>query len=414
MSDSVPESIAIVGANLAGGRAAEELRRSGYEGRLVLIGEEPWPPYERPPLSKEFLWNGGVPPDPFFLHDEAWYRNNAIDVRLGMRADALDLAGGGVQLASGELVRADRIMLATGASARRLPVAGAEAENVHHLRTRSDAEGLVAALRPGARIVVVGMGVIGAEIAASARKLGCEVTAIEPGAAPMARMLGARFGTWLAGLHEAQGVSLRLGVVPEALVVDDGWVRAVDCSDGSRVDCDAVVVGIGVAPRVELARAAGIATGNGIIVDRACRTSHPAVFAAGDVADQPGFFGGRARLETFQNASDQATAAAQAMLGRPVEYVSSGWAWTDQYDVNLQVVGRVGDGLSTVIRGSAEARDFSVFCLEGNVVVGALTVNRPRDMSAGRRMVERRHVVDRAMLADEAVPLMQVLKAARG
>lgn len=404
------ETIAVIGANLAGGRAAEALRQSGYEGRVILIGEESWRPYERPPLSKEVLWDMSRLPDNFFLHDEDWYEANGIDLRLGARAEALDLAGGGVRLATGDTLRADRILLATGGKARMLPLAGAGAANVHHLRTKDDADRLSLDLRPGAHIVVIGMGVIGAEVAASARKAGCEVTAIEPAPVPMIRTLGARFGRWLGENHEARGVRAHFGFGVSRLELDGGLVRAVECSDGTRIACDAVVVGIGIVPAVELAEQAGIAIGNGVIVDRQCRTSHPNVFAAGDVADQPDFFGGRVRLETYQNAADQAVAAAQAMLGREVDYLKPCWFWSDQYDLNIQVSGRIDDSLPIVIRRTQNDNEFTAFFLDEATVAGVLTVNRAVDMGVGKRMVERRLAVDPEMLADPSVPLREFLK----
>lgn len=405
------ETIAIIGANLAGGRAAEALRAGGFEGRIALIGEERWRPYERPPLSKEVLWDRSKLPDGFFLQNEAWYDANRVELRLGTRAEALDLAGGGVRLASGETLPADRILLATGGRARMLPLAGADAPNVHHLRTYDDAQRLAGDLRPGAHVVVIGMGVIGAEVAASARKSGCEVTAIEPAPAPMTRTIGAHFGSWLGRQHEAEGVRLHFGLGVSALSLEGGRVNAVLCDDGTRIACDAVVVGIGIIPAVELAAEAGLEVGNGVIVDRQCRTSHPNVFAAGDVANQPSFFGGRVRLETYQNAADQAVAAAQAMLGMPTDYLRPCWFWSDQYDLNIQVSGRISDDLPQVVRGDPESREFTVFFLSDEVVAGVLTVNRAVDMGVGKRMVERGMVVHPGALRDASVPLRQLLKA---
>ncbi len=403
-------SIVIIGANLAGGRAAEALRRGGFEGRLALIGDEPWRPYERPPLSKEILWDSTKLPDTFFLHDEAWYRDNRIDLHLGQGVDALDLAAAEVRLRGGATIAADRILLATGGRARRLSLAGADATNVHHLRTKDDADRLARDLRPGARIVVIGMGVIGSEVAASARKVGCEVYAIEPAPVPMIRTIGERFGHWLAGNHRRRGVLTNFGVSPVALRVEGQMVRAVKLSNGETVDCDAVVVGIGIVPATDLASGAGLAVNNGIVVDRRGQTSHPNIFAAGDVANQPGFHGGRVRLETYQNAADQGAVAALSMLGHDGEYFKPCWFWSDQYDLNIQVVGRIDDALPVVVRGDMEANDFSAFFMEGGVMAGMLTVNRAADMGVGKRLVERRIIIDRGMLEDSSTPLRELLK----
>ena len=405
-------NIAIVGANMAGARAAEALRGAGYDGRIHLVGDEPWRPYERPPLSKELLWHDGAPPETFYLHDEAWYEANRIELRLGVRADTIDLSAGAIGLASGERIDADRILLATGGAARRLPLDGADAVNVHHLRTYDDALRLAGDLRPGARIVVIGMGVIGAEVAASARRIGCEVTAIEPFAAPMVRTIGEHFGGWLGEYHRTQGVRSLFGRSVAALRRDGVRVNAVELDDGELVPCDAIVVGIGIVPAIGLAASAGLAVGNGIVVDAQCRTSNPNVFAAGDVAEQPDFFGGRVRLETYQNAAEQGAAAASGMLGLPVEYCRPCWFWSDQYDLNIQCTGRIDAEKQVVLRGRMEDGAFSAFFLSDGVVTGALTANRPSDMGIAKRLVERRTQIDAAHLADVDTPLREILKRA--
>jgi 3-phenylpropionate/trans-cinnamate dioxygenase ferredoxin reductase subunit len=406
----VINSIAVVGANMAGARAAESLRSAGYDGHIHLIGEEPWRPYERPPLSKEFLWEGGTPSGSFYLHDEHWYASNKVELRLGVRTTAIDLRAGALRLASGEAVQADRILLATGGAARRLPLPRAEAANVHHLRTLGDAAGLAADLRPGAQIVIIGMGVIGAEVAASARRMGCNVTAVEPFASPMIRALGDHFGAWLGEHHRMQGVRALYGRSVKGLRLSGAKVCAVELDDGEELACDAVVVGIGIVPAVELAADAGLIVGNGIVVDAQCRTSNPVIFAAGDVAEQPDFFGGRVRMETYQNAAEQGAAAAAAMLGQPVEYCRPCWFWSDQYDLNIQVTGRIDAQQQLIMRGRVEDDAFCAFFLAGDLVMGALTANRSADMGVAKRLVERRARVGPAELADVDVPLREILK----
>lgn len=407
------ENIIIVGANLAGGRAAEALRQSGFDGQIKLIGKEPWRPYERPPLSKEMLWDKSGVGDNLFLHDEDWYAKNRIDLRLGTSVESLDFAGGGLHLDTGEQLCADRILLATGGRARILPLEGADSANVHHLRTKDDAERLALVLKPGRNIVVIGMGVIGAEVAASAQKSGCNVTVIEPAKMPMVRAIGNRFGDWLGRFHQRQGVRTYFGRTPSKLELEGNLVRAVECEDGTRAECDAVVVGIGIVPATELAEAAGILTNNGIVVDKLCRSSQTNIFAAGDVTEQPGFFGGRLRLETFQNATDQAIAAAHSMIGQAHEYCKPGWFWSDQYDLNIQAVGRTDDSLRVILRGEMDANEFTAFFVDAGIVVGVLTVNQAAEMGAGKRMVERRIAADFDMLADPSVPLRELLKVKR-
>ena len=406
------KSIAVVGANLAGGRAVEAMRQAGFDGRITLIGEEPWRPYERPPLSKEVLWDPANVPDNFFLHDEAWYADNRIDMRLGVRAEALDLTAGGVRLGGGELVQADRILLATGGSARKLNMEGTDAANVHYLRTRDDATRMAADLKDGARIVIIGMGVIGAEVAASAVKLGCRVTAIEPLAAPMIRALGPQFGQWLGEEHRQRGVDTRFGRGVNAMKVLDGRVTQVELDDGSLVDCDAVVVGVGIVPETSLAKDAGIATNNGILVDRKCRTSNENVFAAGDVAEQDSFFGGHIRQETYQNAADQAQAAALAMLGQDVDYCKPVWYWSDQFDLNIQFCGHIPVQAEVTLRGDMASNQFTAFFQSRETIEGILTVNRAPDMGIGKRLIERRARAQAAQLADADVSLREILKQA--
>ena len=403
-------SVAIVGANLAGGRAAEALRQAGFEGRITLIGEEPWRPYERPPLSKEFLWNTSDVLDKFFLQDEGWYADNRIDLLLNTRAEALDFNAGGVRLSGGQLVAADKVLLATGGHARKLNLAGADCANVHYLRTRDDAARMALDLRQGARVVIVGMGVIGAEVAASAIKLGCEVTAIEPMAAPMERALGKRFGQWLGEEHGKRGVKTYFNRGVTVLKFADGRVSAVEIDDGTLIACDAVIVGVGIIPATSLAVDAGLTVNNGIVVDRRCQTSNPVVFAAGDVSEQDGFFGGRFRQETYQNAADQAQAAALAMLGQEVDYCKPMWYWSDQFDLNIQFCGQIPVQAEVVVRGDTESNAFVAFFLSSGTIDGVLTVNRPADMGIGKRLVERRVSASADRLADADVSLRELLK----
>ena len=404
------QTFVIVGANLAGGRAAEALRTEGFDGRIVLVGEEPWRPYERPPLSKELLWEPDVGLDRFYLQSEEFYADKEIDLRLGMRAERLDLPGGRVVLQSGENIAADKILLCTGGSARMLPVPGADLEGVLCLRTYGDAQILAKGLKPGAKVMIVGLGVIGGEVAASARKRGCEVTAIEAAPVPMARALGPRFGAWLAGVHRDHGVALHLGTGVERFVGEGGKVAGVVTSDGVRHDADMVVVGVGIKPATELAEGAGLMVDNGIVVDRQCRTSNPQIFAAGDVANQPGFLDGRIRLETFQNAQEQGMAAATAMVGKPVEYRRAPWFWSDQYDLNIQVVGCLPADARIIVRGDENSQKFAAFFVQGKFVEGVITVNRPPDMAVGRRLVEQRQEIEAAdVLGDESVQLRSLL-----
>lgn len=401
--------VAIVGANLAGGRAAEVLRENGFGGSIILIGEEPWRPYQRPPLSKELLWGGGALPAGFYLRDEGWYESQKIELRLGERVEKIAAPAGKLLLASGQEVAADRVLLATGSRARRLPLAGASARNVHHLRTKNDAEALAQRLQRGARIVVVGMGVIGAEVAASASKAGCDVLSIEPSPTAMMRTLGSTMGKWLARIHRDRGVTCRFGTAVERLIVEDDLARALVLSDGHIVDCDAIVVGIGVEPAVELATSAGLVVDNGIVVDDSGATSNPFIYAAGDVANQPGFFGGRVRMETFENAALQAERAALAMIGVAGAPIQPCWFWSDQYESNIQVLGRVQDGMTQIVRGNIDGGEFAIFYLHDQLLQGVVTVNRGGDMAVAKRILRAGMKLDPGDLGNASVPLRALL-----
>ena len=395
------KTFVVVGANVAGGRAAETLRAEGFDGRVVLIGDEPDRPYERPPLSKEVV---RAESDPVYLRDEDWYRSNEIELLVGVRATELDPSGS-VALDTGERLAFDACLLATGGRPRRLP--GTDIEGVHYLRTVRDALALRDALAGKLRVVVVGAGFIGAEVAASARVLGCDVTMIEVLDVPLMRVLGAELGATYARIHRDHGVDLRLGEGVDKVTGD-----SVVGTSGSVYPADLVVIGVGIEPNVELARDAGIQCDNGIVVDELCRTSAPNVFAAGDVANRPDrLSGGRIRTEHFQNAQNQGPAAARSMLGKGEPFDEVPWFWSDQYDVNLQTLGHPSGDHERVTRGNVDDLDFITFDLAGDRVIAAVAMNRGRDISATRRLIERRVKLDRAKLADDDVPLRELLRS---
>jgi 3-phenylpropionate/trans-cinnamate dioxygenase ferredoxin reductase subunit len=402
-------TVAIVGANLAGGHVAHALRREGFDGRVVLIGAEPHLPYERPPLSKDVLI-GTAEPSSTQVWPEAAYVDAAIEPVLGTRVTRIDPAARRVELATGASLTADHVVLCTGSHPRPVPV-GRRLAGMHDLRTLDDALALRAELRAGCRLVVVGAGFIGAEVAAAGIALGCDVTMIELAALPLQRVLGAEVGRLYAALHAARGVDLHLGVGVASIEGDDRC-RAVVLSDGSRIETDLVVFGVGVVPAAELAEAAGIVVGNGIVVDHACRTSIPEVLAAGDVTCRPTSFApGPIRLETWQNAQNQAIAAAKTIAGTEVRFDDVPWFWSDQYDVNLQVAGIPQPHHDVVWRGSGEGMDGVAFYLDGEVVAAAVGLNRPRDVRAAMSLVQQHRQVRRADLSDESVDLRRLPSA---
>ena len=403
--------IAIVGANLAGASAARTLRENGYDDEVYLIGEENVLPYERPPLSKEFLSNPHASVSEIIIHDEAFYNDARIELELGVRCTELDIQRRKVSLSDGRSLSAENIILCTGSRPRKLQIPGSELEGIFYLRTLDDARAIAPQLTEGAQLVLIGMGVIGAEVAASARKCGCSVVAIEPQAIPMARTLGPVLGNWLADIHRSEGVDVRLQAQVTEFKGGQNRVDSVVLKTGEIIAADLIVVGVGVEPAIDLASNCGIKTDNGIVVDSTGLSSVDCVYAAGDVANRPLFEGGRGRCETYQNAIDMGTFAARAITGTATGNIIPAWFWSDQYDLNIQSVGSCLSS-ETVIRGNLNSRSFTLFYLEGSTVTGAVSINRPRDMAASKRMVEKRAEIDRNQLGDEDSDLRHILKAA--
>ena len=405
----MPQSHVIVGAGQAGGRAAEAMRAHGFAGRMVVIGAEPHLPYERPPLSKQVLL-GEYEPDKTHLHPAAYYAEHEIELRLGVRAVAIDRAAARVELDDGTPVPYDKLLLATGSAVRRLPLPGAELGGVHVLRGIEDSLAIRDALRPGARIVIVGGGYIGLEVAAAARMRECEVTVIEVLDSLLARVMTAEMGDYFARLHRAHGVVVRLGTGVTAFE-GAGRVERVRLGDDSTIAADAAVIAVGVVPETALAEAADLDIGNGIAVDEYTRTSDPNVFAAGDATEHPSpVLGRRVRLESWQNAQNQAIAAARAMCGEAGAYAEVPWFWSDQYDVNLQMLGLPDAEAETVVRGEMGSEAFTVFEMRGDRVLAATAVNGARDIAVARRLIAQKRRVEPARLADVATPLRALLR----
>ena len=400
----------IVGAGHAGGRAAQAMRQYGFEGRILLIGEEPHVPYERPPLSKELIvTDAGL--EKVRLHDAAWYAENRIELIAGNAATWLDAAAKTVGLADGRTIGFDGLMLTTGARVRRLPAPGAELDGVFYLRTLEDSEAIRAHIPAGAEVAVIGGGFIGLEIAGSAAKRGARVTVLEAADRLMGRSVAPDVSDWFAQMHRSRGVDLRLGV-SVAAIEGNGAATGVRLGDGAIVPAEVVVIGIGILPNVEIAQAAGLAVDNGIVVDDRGRTSHPDIYAAGDVASQPNAFAGRRlRLESYQNAQDQAAAVARNLCGADEAYEDSLWVWSDQHDVNLQMTGAPDSWDSLVWRGDPDEGRFTVFYMAAGRIVAVNTVNNGREMRPAQMMMQRGKAFEADALADTSVKL---LKLARG
>ncbi|MBN3452567.1 FAD-dependent oxidoreductase [Mycobacterium sp. DSM 3803] len=393
-----------VGAGQTAAVAARTLRRRGFDGRIVLIGDELHAPYQRPPLSKEFL-SGADTSDSLEILPPQWRADNDIELLTGTEVVRVDTAAGRVELARGPAIDADAVLFATGGQPRRLSVPGPRPDLVHYLRTVDDARRLQAALVPGRHIAIIGAGFIGLEIAATASTLGVDVTVLEVAAVPLAGVVGPRVGAEIARVHRDHGVSVRAGVAVDALhTTADGVV--VTCADGTSVAADAVVVGIGITPNTAVAAASGLSVEGGIVVDAQGRTSIPNIYAAGDVASRYSARAARhVRLEHFDNANRQGAAVANAMLGREAVNDDAPWFWSDQFDHNLQLLGAATTEL--VVRGDVESFDFSAFYLDGDVLRGVFTVDRGEDVMAGRELLGRR--VERAVLEDEDTDLWELV-----
>ena len=365
------EPIVIVGGGLAAGTAVTELRDLGYDGDLVVVADEPHPPYERPPLSKELL-QGRKDAAATYVHPSDWYDEHKVDLRTGVRVSAIDPDARSVQLDGAEQLRYSTLLLATGARARRLPLEPTNDVAVRYLRTLDDAVALRGLLGDGHRLLVVGGGWIGMEVAASARQLGSSVTLVEPEEQPLLAALGPDIGARFATEHRAHGVDLRTGVGFERL---DGGEAVL--ADGSRVAVDTVLVGVGAVPNDELAREAGLAVDGGILVDAGLRTDHDGIFAAGDVAnvDHP-VLGERVRVEHWQNAIDQGKVAARALLGEEVEFTALPYFFTDQYDLGMEYFGHVGrDGFDRLEVEDGDRNSYACFWWRGRHLVAAMHVN---------------------------------------
>ena len=402
----------VVGAGLAGGKAVETLRAEGFDGRLVLVGHEDELPYERPPLSKDYL-QGKAERDSVFVHDVDWYREHDVELRLGSEAVRLDRVGHEVELAGLERVPYDRLLLTTGSRPRRLDVPGAELDGVHYLRSLGDSERIRATIASARRLVVVGAGWIGLEVTAAARRADVEVVLLETAELPLLRVLGREMATVFADLHRAHGVDLRTGVQVAEVTGDGDRATGVRLGDGSVVEGDAVLVGVGIAPNVELAADAGLAVDDGIVVDAFLRTSDPDVFAAGDVASaEHPLLGRRIRVEHWANALNQPQAAARAMLGQDVAYDRVPYFYSDQYDLGMEYSGWVGreDVDRVAVRGNRDGREFVAFWqdAEGRVLAG-MNVNVWDVTDPIQALVRSRQPVDPGRLSDPAVPLDELL-----
>jgi 3-phenylpropionate/trans-cinnamate dioxygenase ferredoxin reductase subunit len=402
------DRIVIVGAGHAGGSAAALLRQYGHAGPVTLIGDEPHLPYQRPPLSKAWL-KGEAGEEALQLRPPHFYENQDIAVRRGVTATAINRIAKTLQLKGGETVPYDRLILATGARARRLPAPGEDLEGVFALRTIADAEGLKQELGPGRRLIIVGGGYVGLEVAASARALGAEVTVIEREPRLLARVAGEALSGFFHAYHGARGVRFVLGGSVTAIEAARRRASALVLDHGERLPCDVVLIGVGAVPNQELAQDADLACQDGVVVDLAARTDDPDIYAIGDVTRRPlPLYGRSFRLESVPNALEQAKQATCDITGRHPPAPEVPWFWSDQYDLKLQIAGLPFDVDHLIVRGEPSGAQFAVFHMHGDLIQAVEAVNAPAEFMGGRLLIGSRRPVSRERLADPAISMKEV------
>jgi 3-phenylpropionate/trans-cinnamate dioxygenase ferredoxin reductase subunit len=401
--------VVIVGAGQAGCWAAKTLRQYDFDGEVVLLGNEPHPPYDRPPLSKAVLLGDAEPQSTWYLSPDE-LAGLDIDFRPNANVTRIDRDAKAVETSDGISISYDKLILATGARVRELNLPGADGAPIYYLRGLDDCFALKEIIKPGARIIVVGGGLIGLEVAAAASKLGAEAVVVEVADRVLARVLGPEVSDYITSLHRKNGVEIICGVMPERIETTDDGCRIV-CKDGTAVEGTAIVAGIGVIPNSELAAAAGLEVEGGIHVDEFTRTADPDIHAAGDVTNHVNpFLGRRVRLEIWQNAQNQGAAAAKIICGREEPYRDTPWGWSDQYDCNLQMLGVPDSFDSPVMRGSPEDGAFSLFYLKDGKVTAMAAVNAVRDVAVSRRLVAGGIEVSAEDLADVDKPMKDLLR----
>ena len=401
------QTVLIAGAGHAAGQVVATLKQKAFGGRIVLVGDEPYLPYQRPPLSKKYL-AGELPAERLYVKPPSFYADDNIDVRLDTRIDAVDRINRRVVTADGEHLGYDKLILALGSRARTMTVPGSDLEGIHYLRGISDVDGISAALAPGKSIVIVGAGYIGLEVAAVCRQLGLEVTVIEMADRVMSRVVSPQISAFFREQHLRHGVDLRLGAGLEAFA-GDGRVAAAVTSDGDAIEADLVVVGVGILPNTEIAETAGLAVDDGIVVDDRCRTDDPAIYAAGDCTSHPnGIYGRRLRLESVHNALEQAKTAALNVCGLESRYEQVPWFWSDQYDIKLQISGLSEGYDDVVLRGDPATASFACFYLQKGRLIAVDAVNSPREFMQAKSLIANHAQPDPEDLANPELQLKEL------
>ena len=407
----VPESkCVIVGASHAGAQTAMRLRRIGWEGSITLIGDEPRLPYHRPPLSKDYL-KGAKSIGNIQLNPEAAYQKSTIELLLGKRITSIDRGGRKVALSSGDSLDYDKLVLATGSNPRALPVPGADLEGVFYLRDADDVDGIRRAIKESRKAVVIGGGYIGLEAAASLRSLGLDVVVVEAMERVLQRVTGETVSDFFTRVHREEGVDIRVNTAVTAICGDKS-VSGIETAEGDFIDADLVIIGIGIVPNVELAEAAGLVTANGIEVNQFAQTSDHDIYAVGDCTSfvHPRYQR-KLRLESVQNANDQAIAAAKSIFGQPEPYDTIPWFWSDQYDVKLQIAGLAEGADDVIVRGDVgSGRSASLLYLKDSQLLAVDAINSPRDFVFGKKLIIDNALLDVSKLSDENLPLSEAVR----
>lgn len=403
-------TVVVAGAGHAAGQTIVSLRQGGFGGRIVLAGEEPYLPYQRPPLSKKFL-AGELEISRLLLRHEKFYADHQVEVHLGTRVTRIEPGSRTAEFSTGQSLHYDKLVLATGTRPRQVPVPGHQLPGVYYLRTIDDVDRIRADFRPGASLVIVGAGYIGLEVAAVAVSRGLKVTVLELADQVMARVEAPPVSEFMARVHREAGVDIRCGTGLQGFT-GDTRLRGVIGSDGREIPADLAIVGVGVLPNVELAEAAGLVCNDGIMVDEYCRTSDPDVLAVGDCTNHPNpLLGRRLRLESVHNAQEQAKTAATTILGGLEPYAQVPWFWSDQYDLKLQIVGMSSRAEQAVIRGEPDSRSFAVFFLDDGRLTATYAINSPREFMLSKKLVAIGARPDPARLSDPSVPFKEIAEA---
>ena len=408
----MPDTIVIAGGGHAAGQAAISLRHDGFTGRIVIVGEEPYLPYQRPPLSKKFL-AGELELERLMLRHERFYTEHNIEVRLSTRVETIQRELKQVVLSDGDSLSYDRLLLAIGSQVRKLDIPGSDLEGIHYLRSIDDVLKMRAGFQSGARMVVIGAGYIGLEVAAVAVTRGLSVTVVEMADRVMSRVVAPEVSEFFARVHREAGVDIRCGRDPSSALVGDRRVAALRSRDGTELPADMVVVGIGIEPTIEIAETAGLEIDNGIIVDEFCRTSDPYILAIGDCTSHPNnILGRRLRLESVHNAQEQAKTASATLCGKLHPYVQVPWFWSDQYDLKLQIVGLSGDHDSVILRGDPKDRSFAAFYMKGDLLIAVDAVNSAREFMLSKKLIANGARLEPEILADSDIPFKDLAAAA--